>query len=84
MIISRAAPPSDPSPQARSSQSASTPLAADALKRAIKTLKVEDVEALMIKIARRSVSDVEVMEALMPGSAGGDVAPRPLGQRTAI
>ena len=24
------------------------------------------------------------MEALMPGSAGGDVAPRPLGQRTAI
>ena len=24
------------------------------------------------------------MEALMPGSAGGDVAPRPLGQRKAI
>ena len=38
----------------------------------------------MIKIARRSVSDVELMEALMPGSAGGDVAPRPLGQLTAI
>jgi hypothetical protein len=50
----------------------------------VKTLKVEDEEALMIKIARRSVSDVELMEALMPGSAGGDVAPAPLGQRTAI
>jgi RelA/SpoT family (p)ppGpp synthetase len=60
------------------------PLGADALKRAVKTLKVEDADALMIKIARRSVSDVELMEALMPGSAGGDVAPRPLGQRTAI
>ena len=46
--------------------------------------KVEDADALMVKIARRSISDVELMEALMPGSAGGDVAPRPLGQRTAI
>jgi len=60
------------------------PLGAEALKRAVKTLKVEDSDALMIKIARRSVSDIELMEALMPGSAGGDVAPRPLGQRTAI
>jgi (p)ppGpp synthase/HD superfamily hydrolase len=38
----------------------------------------------MIRVARRTVSDVELMEALMPGSAGSDVAPRPLGQRTAI
>ncbi|HEU4877541.1 MAG TPA: TGS domain-containing protein, partial [Sphingomicrobium sp.] len=60
------------------------PLGADALKRAIKTLKVEDADALMIRVARRTVSDVELMEALMPGSAGSDVAPRPLGQRTAI
>jgi RelA/SpoT family (p)ppGpp synthetase len=60
------------------------PLGPDALKRALKTLKVEDADALMIRIARRSVSDVELMEALMPGSAGGDVARRPIGQRTAI
>ena len=60
------------------------PLGADALKRAVKTLKVEDADALMVKIARRSVSDVELMEALMPGSASGDVAPRPIGQMTAI
>ena len=56
---------------------------ADAIKRAMKALKVEDADALMIRVARRTVSDVELMEALMPGSGGG-VAPRPLGQRTAI
>ena len=60
------------------------PLGAEALKRAVKTLKVEDKDALMVKIARRSIGDVELMEALMPGSAGGDIAPRPIGQRTAI
>ena len=60
------------------------PLAPDGLKRAIKTLRAEDADALMVKIARRAVSDVELMEALMPGSAGGDVAPRPAAQRTAI
>ena len=38
----------------------------------------------MIAIARKRISDEQVMEALMPGSAGGDVAPRPLAQRTAI
>jgi (p)ppGpp synthase/HD superfamily hydrolase len=38
----------------------------------------------MIAIARKRVGDEQVMEALMPGSAGGDVAPRPLPQRTAI
>src|SRR5688500_7974210 len=54
-------------------------LAPAAIKRAIKTLKVEDADALMIRVARRTVSDVELMEALMPGSGGGDVAPRPLG-----
>ena len=59
------------------------PLGAEAIKRAIKALKVEDADALMIRVARRTVSDVELMEALMPGSGGG-VAPRPLGQRTAI
>ncbi len=59
-------------------------LGADALKRALKKLKIEDRDALMIAIARKRISDEAVMEALMPGSAGGDVAPRPLPQRTAI
>ncbi len=59
-------------------------LGADAIKRAIKALRVEDADALMVRVARRTVSDIELMEALMPGSGGGGVAPRPLGQRTAI
>ena len=54
----------------------------DALKRALKKLKIENEDELMIAIARKRVSDEALMEALMPGSAGGDVAPRPLGQRT--
>ena len=57
----------------------------DALKRALKKLKIDDEESLMAAIARKRISDEALMEALMPGSAGGDVAsPRPLGQRTAI
>ena len=56
----------------------------DALKQALKRLKLESQDELMIAIARKRVSDEQVMEALMPGSAGGDVAPRPAGQRTAI
>ena len=59
-------------------------LGKDALKRALKKLKIEDEDELMIAIARKRVSDEQVMEALMPGSAGGDVAARPLAQRTAI
>jgi (p)ppGpp synthase/HD superfamily hydrolase len=56
----------------------------DAQKRALKKLKIENEDELMIAIARKRVSDEALMEALMPGSAGGDVAPRPLGQRRAI
>jgi len=56
----------------------------NAMKNAIKRLKVEDEDSLMIGIARKRIRDEELMEALMPGSAGGDVAPRPVGQRTAI
>ncbi|HET6943010.1 MAG TPA: bifunctional (p)ppGpp synthetase/guanosine-3',5'-bis(diphosphate) 3'-pyrophosphohydrolase [Sphingomicrobium sp.] len=56
----------------------------DALKQALKRLKIESQDELMIAIARKRVSDEQVMEALMPGSAGGDVAPRPPAQRTAI
>jgi RelA/SpoT family (p)ppGpp synthetase len=56
----------------------------DAMKQALKRLKIESEDELMIAIARKRTSDEQVMEALMPGSAGGDVAARPLAQRTAI
>jgi (p)ppGpp synthase/HD superfamily hydrolase len=60
------------------------PLPAEALPRALKQLKIEDEDALMIAIARKRVGDEQLMEALMPGSAGGDVAPRRAAQREAI
>jgi hypothetical protein len=56
----------------------------DAQKRALKKLKIENADELMIAIARKRVSDEALMEVLMPGSAGGDVAPRPIGQKKAI
>jgi RelA/SpoT family (p)ppGpp synthetase len=59
-------------------------LSAEVKKRALKKLKMEDEEALMVAIARKRVSDEELMEALMPGSVGTDVARKPLGQRKAI
>jgi RelA/SpoT family (p)ppGpp synthetase len=60
------------------------PLPKEALPRALKKLKIEDEDALMIAIARKRVGDEALMEALMPGSTGGDVAPRPAAQRKAI
>ncbi|WP_300973387.1 bifunctional (p)ppGpp synthetase/guanosine-3',5'-bis(diphosphate) 3'-pyrophosphohydrolase [Sphingomonas sp. LHG3406-1] len=60
------------------------PLPKEALPRALKKLKVEEEDALMIAIARKRVGDEALMEALMPGSTGGDVAPRPAAQRRAI
>ncbi|MEO7170036.1 MAG: ACT domain-containing protein, partial [Sphingomonas sp.] len=45
------------------------PLAADAIDVALKRLKLADEAALMEAIARRRITDAEVMEALMPGSA---------------
>ena len=50
------------------------PLAADALTHALKRLKLADEATLLVAIARRTLSDGAVMEALMPGSAGADVA----------
>jgi RelA/SpoT family (p)ppGpp synthetase len=50
------------------------PIGTDALPQALKRLKLPDEAALMHAIARRSLSDAAVMEALMPGSAGADVA----------
>ncbi|WP_447407221.1 RelA/SpoT AH/RIS domain-containing protein, partial [Clostridium perfringens] len=43
-------------------------LAPGALDHAVQRLKLPDEPALMMAIARRHVSDVQVMEALMPGS----------------
>lgn len=60
------------------------PLPKEALPRALKKLKIEDRDALMVAIARKRVGDEALMEALMPGSTGGDVAPRPAAQRRAI
>jgi RelA/SpoT family (p)ppGpp synthetase len=60
------------------------PLPKEALPRALKKLKIEDEDALMIAIARKRIGDEALMEALMPGSTGGDVAPRPAAQRRAI
>ncbi|MFN2472969.1 MAG: bifunctional (p)ppGpp synthetase/guanosine-3',5'-bis(diphosphate) 3'-pyrophosphohydrolase [Sphingomicrobium sp.] len=60
------------------------PLAPEALPRAVKKLKAEDADSLMVAIAKRRFSDEALMEALMPGSTGGDVAPKPAAQRTAI
>ena len=59
-------------------------LGKDALAAALKRLKLVDEGALMEAIARATVSDAQVMEALMPGSGGGDVAMPSPAQREAI
>jgi guanosine-3',5'-bis(diphosphate) 3'-pyrophosphohydrolase len=48
-------------------------IGADAMAHALKRLKLADEAALMTAIARATLSDAAVMEALMPGSAGADV-----------
>ena len=48
------------------------PIGADALDHAVKRLKLADEAALMEAIAHRTVTDAQVMEAVMPGSAGAD------------
>ena len=52
-------------------------MAQDALKQALKRLKLSDEAQLLQAIARRKLTDAQVMEALMPGSAGADVAQAP-------
>ncbi len=52
-------------------------LGKDALAAALKRLKLFDEGALMEAIARRTLTDLQVMEALMPGVGGGDVAVAP-------
>lgn len=48
-----------------------TPPAADALGDTLKRLKLADEAALMEAIARRKLTDAQVMEAVMPGSSDG-------------
>jgi guanosine-3',5'-bis(diphosphate) 3'-pyrophosphohydrolase len=48
-----------------------TPPAAEALRDALKRLKLADEASLMEAIARRKVTDKQVMEAVMPGSTDG-------------
>ena len=60
------------------------PLAHDALPHALQRLKLVDEAALMIAVARRTLADAAVMEALMPGSTGADVAHALAPQSSAI
>ena len=55
-----------------------------ALAVALKRLKLPDEAALLAAIARRRITDGEVMEALMPGSAGKDALHSLPPQSTAI
>ncbi|MDP8993889.1 MAG: bifunctional (p)ppGpp synthetase/guanosine-3',5'-bis(diphosphate) 3'-pyrophosphohydrolase [Pseudomonadota bacterium] len=59
------------------------PLGWEAIAEALRRLNLHDDEALMEAIAMKRIDDLQVMEALMPGSAGRDgVKPPP--QRRAI
>jgi guanosine-3',5'-bis(diphosphate) 3'-pyrophosphohydrolase len=49
-------------------------LGQEALAAACRRLNLPDAESLMLAIARRTLTDAQVMEALMPGSAGEDNA----------
>ena len=49
-------------------------LGQEALAAACRRLNLPDAEALMEAIARRTLTDAQILEALMPGSAGGDNA----------
>jgi guanosine-3',5'-bis(diphosphate) 3'-pyrophosphohydrolase len=61
-------------------------LGVEALAQALKRLKIDDEPTLMEAIARGKVGDRQLMEALMPGSAGGegDTDEKPPPQREAI
>jgi len=58
------------------------PLSVDAVKTALKKLQIPDEDSLLEAVARRRITDAELMEALMPGSAGTD-AGRALPQQSA-
>ncbi len=58
------------------------PLSVDAVKTALMKLQLPDEDALIEAVARRRITDAELMEALMPGSAGTE-AGRALPQQSA-
>jgi GTP diphosphokinase / guanosine-3',5'-bis(diphosphate) 3'-diphosphatase len=58
-------------------------LGQEALAAAIRRLNLPDAEALMLAIARRTLTDAQIMEALMPGSTG-EGTNKASGQREAI
>jgi RelA/SpoT family (p)ppGpp synthetase len=58
-------------------------LGQEALAAACRRLNLPDAEALMLAIARRTLTDAQVMEALMPGSTGEESGHAPA-QREAI
>ncbi len=57
------------------------PLGKDALDAALKRLKLANESALMEAMARRVLTDGQVMEALMPGSVGNDLPERDVPQQ---
>ena len=59
-----------------------TQLGKDALSHALKRLKLPDEPSLMVAVARRTIRDAQLMEALMPGSSGE--ASKPVPQLEAI
>ncbi|GAO39723.1 putative guanosine-3',5'-bis(diphosphate) 3'-pyrophosphohydrolase [Sphingomonas changbaiensis NBRC 104936] len=59
-------------------------LGEDALRNALQRLKIADEAGLMAAVARGTITDVELMEALMPGSTGADLNAKPPAQREAI
>ena len=52
------------------------PLSTEAKAHALQRLKLPDEHALLTAIARRTLTDAEVMEALMPGATGADIKTR--------
>ena len=60
------------------------PLGKGAMAAALKRLKLNHEEDLMEAVARRRIDDQRLIEALMPGAGGGNVAIKPLPQHAAI
>ena len=60
------------------------PVGTDGVAEGLKRLKLPDLDALLEAVALRKLSDADVMEALMPGSAGGADTHQAPPQRHAI
>ncbi|CAN5463949.1 bifunctional (p)ppGpp synthetase/guanosine-3',5'-bis(diphosphate) 3'-pyrophosphohydrolase [soil metagenome] len=60
------------------------PIGPDAMPPALRRLKLQDEAALMEAIARRTISDAEVLEAVMPGSATSELLRELPAQRAPI